>query len=90
MIHKEIEVYIIDMSAKSQTEEDHLIHLQKLFVRLKKFRLRLNPNKCTFGVRSGKLIGFIVSQYGIEVDSYKVKAIQIMSASRTEKEVRGF
>jgi hypothetical protein len=61
MMHKEIEVYVDDMIAKSQSEEDHLDHLLKLFERLRKFRLRLNPAKCTFGVRSGKLLGFIVS-----------------------------
>ena len=50
-----------DMIARSQTEEEHLDHLQKLFDRLKTYKLRLNPNKCTFGVRFGKLLGFIVS-----------------------------
>src|ERR1043165_6811720 len=90
MIHHEIEVYVDDMIARSQTEEEHLDHLQKLFDRLKKYRLRLNPNKCTFGVRSGKLLGFVVSGKGIEVDPAKVKAIQEMPAPRTEKEVRGF
>ncbi|MCH79882.1 protein NYNRIN-like, partial [Trifolium medium] len=72
MIHKEIEVYVDDMIAKSRTEDEHLIHLQKLFARLRKYRLRLNLNKCTFGVRSGKLLGFIVSQKGIEVDPDKL------------------
>ena len=62
--------------------------MQTLFIRLKEYKLRLNPNKCTFGVRSGK--GFIVSNKGIEVDPAKVKAIQEMPAPRTEKEVRGF
>ncbi|KAK2423436.1 hypothetical protein QL285_033889 [Trifolium repens] len=90
MIHKEIEVYVDDMIAKSQEEDEHLVHLSKLFARLRKFKLRLNPNKCTFGVRSGKLLGFIVSQRGIEVDPDKVKAIQNMPAPRTKKEVRGF
>src|SRR3954469_18136552 len=90
MIHKEIEVYVDDMIAKSQTEEEHLVYLEKLFARLRKFRLRLNPNKCTFGVRSGKLLGFIVSQRGIEVDPDKVRAIQNMPAPKNEKEVRGF
>ena len=71
-------------------EEEHLDHLQKLFERLKEYKLRLNPNKCTFGVRSGKLLGFIVSNKGIKVDPAKVKAIQEMPAPRTEKEVRGF
>ena len=90
MIHHEIEVYLDDMIARYQTEKKHLDHLQKLFERLKKYKMRLNPNKCTFGVRSGKLPGFIVSNKGIEVDLSKVKAIQEMPAPRTEKEVRGF
>lgn len=90
MIHKEIEVYVDDMISKSQTEKEHLIHLHKLFERLRKFRLRLNPNKCTFGVRFGKLLGFIVSQHGIEVDPDKVKSIQAMLTPWMEKEVHDF
>ena len=78
MIYHEIEVYVDDMIARSQTEEEHLEHLQKLFARLKEYKLRLNPSKCTFGVRSGKLLGFIVSNKDIEVDPAKVKAIQEM------------
>lgn len=61
MIHREIEVYVVDMIAKSQTKEEHLVNLEKLFERLRKFKLRLNPNKCTFGVRSDKLLGFIIN-----------------------------
>ena len=90
MIHKEVEIYIDDMIAKSHKEEDHIVYLQKLFERLRKFKLRLNLNKCTFGVRSGKLLGFISSQCGIEVDPDKVKSIQEMPSRRTEKEVHGF
>ena len=76
--------------ARSQTEEEHLVDLQKLFDRLKKYKLRLNSNKCTFGIRSGKLLGFFLSGKSIEVDPAKVKAIQEIPAPRTEKEVRGF
>ena len=89
-MHKEIEVYVDDMIAKSHTEEGRVEGLLKLFQRLRKYRLRLNPNKCTFGVRSGKLLGFIVSHKGIEVDPDKVKAIQEIPVQRTEKQVRGF
>lgn len=85
MIHKKIEAYVNDMIVKSQTEEEHLIHLQKLFVRLRNFRLRLNPNKCTFGVRSGKLLSFIVRQCGIEVDLDKVKAIEYASTKNRKR-----
>ena len=90
LIHKEIIVYVDDMIAKSHTEEGHVADLLKLFQRLRKYCLRLNPNKCTFGVRSWKFLGFIVSQRGIEVDPDKVKAIQEMAAPRTENQVRGF
>jgi len=90
MIHKEIEVYVDDMIAKSRSEEEHLVNLRKLFERLRKLKLRLNPAKCTFGVRSRKLLGFIVSQRGIEVDLDKVRAILEMPHSLIEKEVRGF
>ena len=79
-----------DIIARSQTKEEHLDHLHKLFRRLKKYKLRLNSNKCTFGVRFGKLLGFIVSGKGIEVDPTKIKAIQEISSPLTEKEVRGF
>ncbi|KAK8593128.1 hypothetical protein V6N12_045214 [Hibiscus sabdariffa] len=72
MMHKEIEVYVDDMIAKSRTEEEHLTNLRKLFQRLKEFHLKLNPAKCTFGVTSGKLLGFIVSKRWIEIDPDKL------------------
>ena len=77
-MHKEIEVYIDDMIAKSYIARDHLVDLRKLFKRLVKYSLRLNPNKCVFRASSGKLLGFIVSQKGIEVDPTKVQAIRDM------------
>jgi hypothetical protein len=90
MMHKEIEVYVDDMIAKSKNEEDHVQVLRKLFDRLRKYQLKLNPAKCSFGVKSGKLLGFVISNKGIEVDPDKVKAIQAMTVPKTEKEVRGF
>ncbi|KAI5397438.1 hypothetical protein KIW84_063305 [Lathyrus oleraceus] len=57
---------------------------------MRKYKLRLNPSKCTFGVRSGKLLGFIVSEKGIEIDPAKVKVIQEMPAPKTKKQVKGF
>jgi hypothetical protein len=66
MIHKEIEVYVDDMIVKSKNEEDHVQVLRKLFDRLRKYQLKLNPAKCSFGVKSGKLLGFVISNKGIE------------------------
>jgi len=90
IMHKEIEVYVDDMIAKSRSEEEHLFNLKKLFEWLRKYELRLNPAKCTFRVKSGKLLGFIVSQKGIEVDPDKVRAVLEMPHPQTEKEFRGF
>jgi len=90
MMHKEIKVYVDDMIAKSKYEEEHIINLRKLFERLRKFKLKLNPVKCTFGVKFGKLLGLIVSEKGIEVDLDKVRAILEMPFPHIEKEVSGF
>ncbi|PKI50521.1 hypothetical protein CRG98_029075 [Punica granatum] len=86
MMHKEIEVYVDDMIAKSKEGEDHLVNLKWLFERLKKYKLRLNLAKCTFGVKSGKLLGFVVSEKGIEVDPDKVKAIMELPPPSTVRE----
>ncbi|RVX21707.1 Retrovirus-related Pol polyprotein from transposon 17.6 [Vitis vinifera] len=90
MMHRDVEVYVDDMIVKSRGRADHLDALERFFERIRKFRLRLNPKKCTFGVTSGKLLGHIVSERGIEVDPDKIKAILDMPAPKTEKEIRGF
>ncbi|KAG8484957.1 hypothetical protein CXB51_021413 [Gossypium anomalum] len=86
MMYKEIEVYVDDMIAKSRTENEHVQVLRKLFLRLRKFQLKLNLAKCTFGVRSGKLLGFVVSEKGIEIDPDKIRAIQELPPPRIQKE----
>ncbi|RVW66485.1 Retrovirus-related Pol polyprotein from transposon 17.6 [Vitis vinifera] len=90
MMHRDVEVYVDDMIVKSRDRSDHLAALERFFERIRQFRLRLNPKKCTFGVTSGKLLGYMVSERGIEVDPDKIRAILDMPAPRTEREVRGF
>ncbi|PKI45793.1 hypothetical protein CRG98_033800 [Punica granatum] len=85
MMHKEIEVYVDDMIAKSKEGEDHLVNLKPLFDRLKKYKLRLNSAKC--GSKSGKLLGFVVSERGNEVDPDKVKAIRELPPPSTVREL---
>lgn len=75
MMYKEIEVYVDDMITKTHTEENHMQTLRKLFEILRKYQLKLNIVKCTFEVKCGKLLGFVVSDRGIKVDPNKVKAI---------------
>ena len=83
MMHKEIEIYVDDLIAKSRKDESHVENLRKLFEKLRKFLLKLNPAKCTFNATFGKLLGFIVSRKGIEVDPKKIKAIQNLPPSHT-------
>ena len=78
------------MIVKSKEREGHYTALQKFFQRIREFRLRLNPQKCTFGVTAGKMLGFLITQRGIEVDPSKITAIFEMPPPRTEKEVRSF
>ena len=67
-----------------------MVNLRKLFEQLRKFQLKLNPAKCTFGATSGKLLAFLISKKGIEIDPDKVRAIQDLPPPRSQKEVRSF
>ena len=90
MMHNKVEVYVDDMIVKSKDRESHTINLRKFFERIKEYRLRLNPQKCTFRVTTRKLLGFLVSDRGIEVDPSKIKAMLEMPPPRSEKEIRSF
>ena len=85
MIHKEMEVYINDMVVRSETFEEHCRDLEKFIERLTKFNVRLNPKKCVFTVYSCKLLGYVVSSKGIEINPDKIKAIQEMPIPKTNK-----
>ena len=67
-----------------------MLNLKKLFERLRKFQLKLNLAKCTFGATSKKLLGFVVSKRGIKIDPDKVRVIQNLPLPRTQKKVRSF
>jgi len=68
MMQKEIKVYVDNIIAKSRERENHVQILKELFERLRKYKLRLNHARCSFGVKSRKLLGFMMSDKGIEVD----------------------
>jgi hypothetical protein len=64
-------VYVDDMLVKSLKSEDHLADLEETFSVLRRYKMRLNPAKCAFGVSSGKFLGFMVSHRGIEANPKK-------------------
>ena len=76
------------MLVKSLQEDDHLSDLQETFNTLLAYNMKLNLNKCVFGVTAGKFLGFMVSQKGIEVNSEKIRAIVELAPPKTAKEVQ--
>lgn len=88
LIGRTMEVYIDDMLVKSLNRSDHVKDLREAFSILQTYGLKLNPEKCTFGVESGKFLGYLVSQRGIEVNPDQIQAIMKMNSPRTIKEVQ--
>ncbi|XP_027150259.1 uncharacterized protein LOC113750495 [Coffea eugenioides] len=82
------ECYVDDLVVKSKKREDHIQDLRKVFQRLRRYQLKMNPLKCAFGVTSGKFLGFIVHQRGIEVDRSKIDAIVNMPEPRNIHELK--
>ena len=72
---KSVEVYIDDMVVKSKLVADHIRNLGEVFQILRKYKLRLNASKCSFGVGSGKFLGYMVTHRGIEVNPDQIRAI---------------
>ena len=85
---RNMEVYIDDMLVKSKTSRKHADDLAEAFVVIRKYGMKLNPKKCTFGVASGKFLGFIVSFRGIEANPDKIKALIVMASPRKHKDVQ--
>ena len=88
LIGHTMEVYVDDMITKSKEPRDHVKHLEETFELLRKYEMKLNPEKCAFGVSSGKFLGFLVSHRGIEANPEKIRAVTDMKSPRTVKEVQ--
>ena len=85
---KSIEVYIDDMVVKSKVVSKHVEDLRVIFDILRKHKLRLNASKCSFGVGSGKFLGYMVTHRVIEVSPDQIKAIHNLQPPQNPKEVQ--
>ena len=83
-----MEVYVNDMLVKSKSSMNHVVDLEETFGTLQKYKMKLNPAKCAFGVTSEKFLGFMVSEHGIEANLEKICAIQEMTAPKSIKEIQ--
>jgi hypothetical protein len=86
-IGKNVEAYVDDVVVKTTNEDDLIADLAQTFANLRHYRWKLNPEKCVFGVPSGKLLGFVVSHRGIEANATKVEAIHRMNRPTKKKDV---
>ena len=88
LLGKNIEVYIDDMVVKNKEVPDHVEDLRNIFETLREHKLCLNTSKCSFGVRPGKFLGYMVTHRGIEVNPNQVKVINNLQLPRNPKEVQ--
>jgi hypothetical protein len=80
--------YVNDIVAASKNKEDHLSDLAETFANMREARLRLNPEKCIFGACKGKILGYLVSDRGIEANLKKIQAIMDMAPPQSTKDIQ--
>ena len=81
-------MYIDNVVVKSKVESRHIDDLENIFEILRKHKLPLNVAKCSFGVGSGKFLGYMVTHHGIKVDPNQIKAINDLQPPWNPKEVQ--
>jgi hypothetical protein len=85
-----VEVYIDDIVVKSAGDDSHLADLRLAFEKICLCKLKMNPLKFAFGVSTGKFLGFIVHEKGIEMDPKKIEAIRSVKAPTCKKVLHTF
>ncbi len=72
---RNLEVYVYDSIVKSKTEKEMIVDLQETFDNMRKYKMRLNLRKCVFGIKSGKFLGYLVSERAIDANPEKVQVV---------------
>ena len=83
-------VYADDIVVKTEKRGTLLEDLKETFANLHRFQIKLNPEKCVFIVPAGQLLGFLVSERGIECNPVKIKAIERMEIPTKLRDVQKF
>jgi hypothetical protein len=84
-IVRNVLTYVDDIIVKSTKQENHVADLQETFANFRQAGLKLNPQKCVFGVKKGKFLGFLVSIKGIEANPSKIEAILWIEPPNSKK-----
>ena len=88
LIGRTVEAYIDDIVVKSKQADDLVADLEHTFAKLRANGIKLNPEKFVFGVPRGMLLGFIISEHGIEANPEKISAITRMGPIQNIKGVQ--
>jgi len=88
MLGRNVQAYVDDMVVTSQQKEQHVADLEDLFSMIAKYRLKLNPEKCVFGVEVRKFLGFLLTEHGIEANPEKCATIIEIRIPISVKEVQ--
>ena len=75
LIDRIVKIHIDDVVVKSKGYKEHLVDLRETLECTRKHGLKMNPNKCAFGVSAGQFLGFMVHERGIEVGQKSMKTI---------------
>ena len=80
--------YVDDMLVKSPTIDQHITELADTFASIRLYNMKMNLEKCTFGVEVGKFLGFMVSQRRIEINPEKIQVILEMTSPKSVKNIQ--
>ena len=83
-------VYVDDINIGSKSFDDHLLHLEQVFLRLRQAGLKLSPEKCFFFEQKLPFLGHVISREGIQTDPEKVITIRNFPIPRDLTQLRGF
>ena len=78
LIRQTIEAYVDDIVVKSKRADQLIADFEQTFTKLRANGIKLNPEKCVFGVPRGMMLGFIISEHGIMANPEKISAITRM------------
>jgi len=88
MLGQNVQAYVDDMVVTSKRKDHHIVDLEELFATIVKYNLKLNPDKCVFGVEAGKFLGFLLTERSIEANPEKCATIIGMRSLANVKEVQ--
>ena len=83
-------VYLDDVMVFTNTRGDHLSNLQQIFETCHKYKISLNPEKSVFMVIEGKILGYLISKYGIVIDPKRTESITNIAFSNNKKAMQYF